>query len=136
MGRTSEERTYHRCRVLVADDEANVRGALRVALTWTEEAEVIGETSAAESVLASTAEHRPDMILLDWTLPGLDTKNLVAELHRTYPGLLVVALSVRPEARTAALAAGADAFVAKVDGPAELLSTIRRLVTPPPGAPT
>jgi CheY-like chemotaxis protein len=61
---------------------------------------------------------------LDWQLPGLAADHLLTTLREACPGLYVIALSGRPEARRAALAAGADAFVYKCDPPERLLAAI------------
>jgi CheY-like chemotaxis protein len=66
----------------------------------------------------------PDLVLLGWELPGLDTLDSMNSLRDVCPGLSVIALSGRPEARQAALAAGADHFVSKADPPERLLFAI------------
>jgi DNA-binding NarL/FixJ family response regulator len=61
---------------------------------------------------------------LDWWLEGLETADLIGALRWHCPGLYVIVLSGRPEARRVALDAGADAFVSKIDPPDRLLSAI------------
>jgi DNA-binding NarL/FixJ family response regulator len=73
------------------------------------------------------AQH-PDLILLEWELPGQPGEGLLAELGTLNDGSRVVVLSRQPEARQAALAAGAEAFVSKADAPDKLLAALRRLV--------
>jgi DNA-binding NarL/FixJ family response regulator len=95
---------------------------------------VVGEAAEAEDLLAQLKATRPDLMLLDWELPGLalansvgSEKRLLSVLHVFYPNLRVIALSGRPEAHQAALAAGVDAFVSKGDPPERLLTTLRAM---------
>lgn len=112
-------------RVLLADDEPQVRSALRLLLEHETGHAVVAEAGAADEVLGETAQSDPDLVLLDWELPGLNPVDLLGTLRRVYPHLLVVVLSGRPEANSAALVAGADAFVSKGDPPERLLGTLQ-----------
>lgn len=110
-------------RILLADDQAEVRSALRLLLGHEPELLVVGEVTAGAELLPEVRATRPDLVLLDWELPGLQRSQLSA-LRTFRPHLLVVALSCRPEARHAALEAGADAFVSKGDPPERLLAAM------------
>jgi CheY-like chemotaxis protein len=110
-------------RILVADDQHEVRSALRFLLEQERGLYIVAEAVDAQELVARTTATSPDLVLLDWELPGLKDGTLAA-LRRTHPGLRVVALSGRPEARRAALAAGADAFVSKANPPERLLAAI------------
>jgi DNA-binding NarL/FixJ family response regulator len=121
-------------RVFLADDQLKVRSALRLLLEHEPGLYVVGEATEAEELLAQIKATRPDLMLLDWELPGLSLTNsvgpgkqLLSVLHTFYPNLRVIALSGRPEARQAALAAGVDAFVSKGDPPERLLTTLRTM---------
>ena len=114
-------------RVLVADDEANVRSALRLLLEQEPIACLVSEAASAECLLHCTVTVQPDVVLLDWDLPGLHAPSLLPALRDACPWLTVIALSGRPEERVEALAAGADAFVSKVDAPEELQTALLRL---------
>ena len=122
-------------RILVADDQTKVRSALKLLLEQELGLSVVGEASEVESLLAQMETIQPDLVLLDWELPGrqvgssggLET-GLLATLRTSCPRLKVIALSGRPEARQVALTAGADAFVLKGDNPEQLMTTIRQLV--------
>jgi DNA-binding NarL/FixJ family response regulator len=111
-------------RVLLADDQPGVRFALRVLLERLPDLEVIGEAVNAAGLLAQAKEARPDLLLLDWPLPGAAPDDLLSALRRICPHLPVIALSGRPEMRGSALSAGADAFVCKGEPPEELLEAI------------
>ena len=111
-------------RVLVADDQAKVRSALRLLLEQEPDVEIVAEAAEADDLLAQVQETRPDLVLLDWGLPSLPSNNLLPALRTLCPHLKLVALSGRPEARQAALDAGADAFVSKIDPPERLLAAL------------
>jgi CheY-like chemotaxis protein len=70
---------------------------------------------------------QPDVLLLDWELPGLNPADAVSRLRAILPQLTVIALSGRLEARQTALAAGADAFVSKSKPPSQLLAVLRAI---------
>ena len=111
-------------RILIADDQAKVRFALRVLLERQSGLEVVGEAANGEDLLTKVGALHPDLVLLAWELPGNCPGKLPATLRETCPGLAVIALSGRPEAHGAALAAGVDAFVSKGDPPERLLTAI------------
>jgi DNA-binding NarL/FixJ family response regulator len=112
-------------RVFLADDQPRVRSALRLLLEQDPQLSVVGEAAAAEGLLAQVRAAHPDLLLLDWELPGLQATNpLLPALRALCPRLSVIALSGRPEARRAALAAQANAFVSKGDPPERLLAAV------------
>jgi DNA-binding NarL/FixJ family response regulator len=111
-------------RILIADDESNVRFALRVLLEQRSGLCVVGEAADAQGLLAQVQATRPDLVLLDWGLPGLGADELLAALREEGSGPAVIVLGVRTGIEKAALDAGADAFVSKVDQPEQLLAAI------------
>ncbi len=113
-----------RMRVLIADDQPQVCSALRLLLMQEPDIAVVGEVEDVEQALERVAGQRPDLVLLDWELPGQNGDSALVELRAAWPELVVIALSGRPEARQAALAAGADAFVSKGDPPEQLLAVV------------
>ncbi|GIL11822.1 MAG: hypothetical protein BroJett038_05420 [Chloroflexota bacterium] len=122
-------------RILVADDQSDVRYALRTLLQLVKElhVEVVGEAADADTLLNEVASLEPDVLLVDWKLPGL---RAIAYLRALYPRLRIIVLSVRAEARQAALDAGADAFVFKgdpVERLVEAIQHVRDLHRPPTG---
>jgi DNA-binding NarL/FixJ family response regulator len=108
-------------RVILADDQVNVRSALRLLLEHQPDVEILGEAADTTCLLDWVKVLCPDLVLLDWELPGLAADALLPLLEGHCPALRVIALSVRPESRQAALDAGADAFVCKCDAPEGLL---------------
>jgi len=113
-----------RMRILLADDQARVRFALRTLLERQQGLQVVGEATDAEDLLDQTAKTAPDLVLLDWELPGLAAVGSLPALRQVGPDLFVIALSGRPEAFRTALDAGVDAFVSKMDPPERLLAAI------------
>lgn len=111
-------------RILLADDQAQVLSALRLLLEQESALDVVGETGQAQDLLAQAEIAQPDLVLLDWELPGSLAADLLSALRARCVQVKVVALSGRPEARLEALAAGIDAFVSKGDPPEYLLMAV------------
>ena len=109
--------------ILLADDH-KVRLALRVLLEQIPGQTIVGEAANARDLVAQASATRPDLVLLDWTLPGLHDSGALHSLRQICPDASVIILSGRPEARKTALAAGANDFVSKVDPPERLLAAI------------
>jgi DNA-binding NarL/FixJ family response regulator len=115
-------------RILLADDQPRVRFGLRVLLRHQSGLEIVGEVADFEELFKQTLTLEPDLILLDWELPGLIAMSSLPDLRRVQPQMLIIALSGRPEARKAALSTGANAFVSKSDPPDCLLMAIAEQV--------
>ena len=113
-------------RILIADAQSNVRHALRVLLARRSELILAGDASDAYELIILLTATDPDMLILDWMLPGLAEAGAIAALRDVRPGLIIIALSGRPELGAEAINAGADAFVSKIDPPERLLTTIDR----------
>lgn len=113
-------------RILLADGQPNVRFALRVLLDREPGYHVVGEASDSQGLSRCAALTLPDVVVLGWELPGLAPRDPLAFLRRECPHLIIIALSARAEARSAALSAGANAFVSKSDPPEQLLAAIDR----------
>lgn len=117
-------------RVLLADDQAQLRSAVRLLLDEQVDIDTIGEAADLSALQQLLARVIPDLILLDWELPGMrrlaDKTGLLAALRRGNPRLQIIVLSGRPEAGRSALAAGANAFVSKADPPEQLLAALRK----------
>jgi len=113
-------------RILLADSQAKVRFALRVLLDRQPGLDVVGEAASVDELLSRAAALCPDLVLLDWSVAAPLAAGLLLALRRECPGLGVIVLSGRPEAREAALGAGADDFVSKGNPPEHLLAAITR----------
>lgn len=119
--------TIQQVRVILADDKSQVRQALQILLDQELNMVVVGEASDAESLLLQTRTNLPDLVLLDWQLPGLSPRDSLSSLRITCPNLQVIALSDWPGGQRQALTAGANAFVSKVDSPERLLNTLHAM---------
>lgn len=105
----------HRWTVLVVDDLASVRTGLRIVLEIEDAFEVVGEAINGADAVAFALERHPDLIVMDCEMPVMDGVEATARLHAALPGTRVLALSSGPESAFAARAAGAEAFLEKVD---------------------
>lgn len=114
-------------RVLLADGDPDVRGALRLLLTDDLGMRVAGEVADITDLRAQMRAAGPDLLLLDWALLGAGAGDIMADLRAQFPRLRIVVLSAHPETRPHALAAGAAAFVSKADTPTQLVTTLRAL---------
>ena len=116
-------------RVLLADDQALVRGALAAMLGLEPDIEVVAQVSSGEEVLAAAHSAQPDVALLDVQMPGKDGITAAAELHRALPSCRIVVCTTfgRPGYLSRAMAAGAVGFVVKDAPPEQLVDAVRRV---------
>ncbi|WP_296603007.1 response regulator transcription factor [Nocardioides sp.] len=116
-------------RLLLADDQALVRGALSALLGLEPDLEVVAEVGSGDAVVAAALEHRPDVALLDVEMPGTDGITATAELRRAAPDVrvLIVTTFGRPGYLRRALQAGASGFVVKDTPAAQLADAVRRV---------
>jgi DNA-binding NarL/FixJ family response regulator len=114
-------------RILLADDNSDLRSALRLLLETRLDVELIVEARDMEHVLAQVEDARPDCVILDWELPGRPIRKRVSVLRALVPGLKVVAFSARPESRPRALEEGVEAFICKTESPGAILEKIQHL---------
>lgn len=116
-------------RVLLAEDQAMVRGALAALLRLEEDIDVVAEVSRGDEVVPLALTTRPDVAVLDIEMPGLDGLTAAAQLRTALPACRVVIVTTfgRPGFLRRALRAGASGFLLK-DAPAtELADAIRRV---------
>ncbi len=114
-------------RVLLADDQEEVRSSLKILLEHELDLSEIDEASDLSSLIIKAKENNPDLILLDWELAYLRISDVIPALRYLCPKLKIIAMSSHPEASRAALAAGADAFISKGEQPEKLLNTLRSM---------
>ena len=115
-------------RVLLAEDQAMVRGALSALLSLEDDIEIVAEASRGDQVLPAALDTLPDVALLDIEMPGGDGLEAAAVLHERLPSCLVVILTTfgRSGYLKRAMESGAVGFLLK-DAPAsELAEAIRR----------
>jgi two-component system response regulator DesR len=117
-------------RVLIAEDQGMVRGALKVLLDLEPDIEVVGEAASAPEVVPLAQELAPDVVLVDIEMPGGNGLDVALALHRDQPECVILILTTfgRPGYLRRAMEAGASGFLVK-EGPVEQLATaIRRAV--------
>jgi two-component system response regulator DesR len=116
-------------RLLLADDQALVRGALSALLGLEPDLEVVAEVGSGDEVVAAVLEHCPDVALLDVEMPGMDGITATAEVRRASPDtrVLIVTTFGRPGYLRRALQAGASGFVVKDTPAPQLADAVRRV---------
>jgi two-component system, NarL family, response regulator DesR len=115
-------------RVLIAEDQAMVRGALKALLAMEADIQIVAESDRADHVVALALESRPDVALLDIEMPGGDGITAAGELRKALPACKVLILTTfgRPGFLRRAMENGAAGFLLK-DAPAHQLAlAIRR----------
>ncbi len=116
-------------RLLIADDQALVRGALAALLDLEPDLEVVSEVGRGDEVIAAAQASKPDVALLDVEMPGLDGIEAAAALRSAVPGvrILMVTTFGRPGYLRRAMEAGAAGFVVKDTPAAQLADAVRRV---------
>ena len=116
-------------RVLLADDQALVRGGFRLILDSQPDITVVAEAGDGPETVALAREHRPDVALVDIRMPGLDgievTRALAAPGVPDPPRVVIVTTFDTDEYVYGALHAGAAGFLLKDAGPALLIEAVR-----------
>jgi two-component system response regulator DesR len=122
--------TTQTIRLLLADDQDLIRGALSALLDIEDDFEVVAAVDRGDKVLDAARAHRPDVALLDVEMPGLDGIAAAAQLTAQLPACRVVILTTfgRPGYLRRAMASGAVGFVVKDAPPEALADAIRRVV--------
>ncbi|MBL1092588.1 response regulator transcription factor [Streptomyces sp. NPDC001739] len=117
-------------KVLLAEDQGMMRGALALLLDLEEDMQVVAQVGAGDRIVAAALEARPDIALLDIELPGRSGLDAAADLRAALPSckVLIVTTFGRPGYLRRAMEAGASGFLVK-DGPVEdLAAAIRRVL--------
>lgn len=116
-------------RILLADDQALVRGALAAMLELEPDFTVVAQVGTGDEVVPAARATSPDVALLDVQMPGKDGLTAAEELHRELPGcrILVCTTFGRPGYLTRAMAAGAYGFIVKDAPPEDLADAVRKV---------
>lgn len=114
-------------RVMVVDDHAVVRSGLRMFLLAFDDIELVAEAASGEEALRLCAEARPDVVLMDMVMPGMDGADTTRELRQQYPQTQVLALTSFQSGELVqdALQAGAIGYLLKDVPIDELAAAIR-----------
>jgi DNA-binding NarL/FixJ family response regulator len=113
-------------RVLIADDHAIIRAGLCSLLSTASEAEIVGEAKDGQEAIRMALLLKPDVVLMDLSMPHINGTEAIAEIKRCEPEIRIIALTVHntEEYVWAALEAGADGYVLKDDTHSALLAAI------------
>lgn len=114
-------------RVLIADDHAVLRAGLRMLLEAQEDIVVVGEAADGTEAPAQARQHHPDVVLLDLSMPGPTSGEVIRRILVASPKTRVLVLTMHddPAYLAAAMLAGASGFVVKKVADSELLLAIR-----------
>lgn len=114
-------------RVLLVDDDALVRAGLRMILSSSEEIEVVGEAADGADAVASVQALRPDVVLMDIRMPGIDGIAATSAVRSLTdpPHVIVLTTFQADEHVIGALRAGADGFLLKDTAPTEIVNAVR-----------
>jgi two-component system response regulator DesR len=115
-------------RVLIAEDQDLVRGALAALLSLEGDIEIVDQVDRGDEVVRHALQHRPDVAVLDIEMPGQDGIEAAAELRRKLPACRVLILTTfgKPGLMRRAMAAGASGFMLKDARAEDLAVAIRR----------
>jgi two-component system invasion response regulator UvrY len=116
-------------KLVIADDHELIREGVKKIVRSSPDLRVVGEAADLAQTIALVAQHQPDLVVLDISLPGHDGLEGLTELRLQYPGLRILMLSMYSEERyaLAALKAGACGYVTKTVAAEELVTAIRRV---------
>lgn len=116
-------------RVLLAEDQSLLRGALAALLALQGDIEVVAEVARGDAVLPAALSTQPDVALLDIEMPGVDGLTVAAHLRDQLPQCRVLMLTTfgRPGYLRRAMESGATGFLLKDGPPEELAAAIRRV---------
>ena len=117
-------------RVLLADDHALVRAGIRSLLQTFQDIEVVAETGDGQEALTLIEQHRPDVVLMDIAMPGMNGLEVAARVAKDLPGVRVIILSMHnnEEYVLQALRAGSKGYLLKDAATAELEVAIKAAV--------
>jgi DNA-binding NarL/FixJ family response regulator len=115
-------------KILLADDHLLTLRGIRSTLEQVDDIEIVAETQSGSDVLGLVADKKPDMVLLDVRMPGIDGLACLDLIRRHHPGVRVVLLSAHsePEWIEQGLRRGAAAYIVKSVNPLDLPSALRQ----------
>jgi DNA-binding NarL/FixJ family response regulator len=112
-------------RIFIAEKDKDLRVALQMLINQEAGMLVTGMAVETKGLVVQIAASEPDVLLLDWHLPGMPITDLLADLQALEGRPQIVVLSVRLDEESAAMTAGADAYISKTAPPEGLLALLR-----------
>ena len=118
-------------KVLLADDHSIVRAGLRRIVEESGDMEVIAEASDGREAVRQALEKKPDVAVIDISMPGLDGLEVVSQLQHYYPKLPLLILTMHEEAQyvVRAIQAGAMGYITKQSAPEQLVTAIKKVIS-------
>ncbi len=114
-------------RILLADDDPALRSALALLLETRLHARIVAESYSMENLMDNLKRHYPDIVILDWDLPGRPATDRIAFLHRNFPSLKVVVIGSQPEMAEQSLSLHADAYISKSEPPEQMVEMLQAI---------
>ncbi len=116
-------------RILIVDDHAILREGLKRIIEEDGQMALVAEASCGHQAVSLTRDQRPDVVLLDISMPNRSGLDALADIRSAHPGCRVLMLSMHPEEQYAirCLRQGADGYMTKESAPELLLGAIRKL---------
>ena len=117
-------------RILIVDDHKIVRDGLKSLLRSEPDFDVVGEADNGKDALFATSTLKPDIILMDLSMPNTNGTEAIRNIKRRFPSIIIIALTVHKaeEYIHAALKAGASGYLLKDDSHAELMTALRSAI--------
>ncbi len=112
---------------LIVMQPGRVREGLEALVTTVPSIDIIGRAEQRSSALEMVARSRPQLVVLDWDLPGVDVVGLLGDIKKAGAGTACIILADRPGDQLQMRAAGADVVLAKWYRASKLLAVIKRL---------
>ena len=114
-------------RLYIADADSTVRLAIQLSLQQKPGYQVIGIAVNGNGLSSQLKTTQPDVLLLDWYLPGMPVNALIADIRALELQLKIVAISIHPEDESEARAAGVDHFITKAAPHDKLMLLLERM---------
>lgn len=116
--------------VFIVEDHPVIRQGYALVLQREADINICGEADSGEAALLQLPHTAPDVVLVDFSLPGMNGLEFVQHLHKEYPTLATIVISGHKDETFIAeiLAAGATYYIVKEQAPQSLIPTIRRIM--------
>ncbi len=114
-------------KIFLAEADKKLRVGLQFLINQEPGFQVIGIAVNGNGLPSQLQASQPDVLLLDWRLPGVPINELVADIRALEMPLKIVAVSIRPEDESEARAANVDVFVTKANSPDKLLAELKTM---------